>query len=99
MTREPLTPKQRAIFDFIATEIREKHVAPSMEEIGLRFGLRSLASSWKYVDALREKGYIRRRSGCARSITIVHTDICAHCGSEIEHKETANKVENANVLV
>lgn len=80
----PLTKRQREIFDYIAAVITEKGYAPSLEEIGISFGLRSLATVHKHLTNLQEKGFITRRYNRSRSMEIVHhvtpDGRCAACG-------------------
>ena len=43
----PLTKRQREIFDYLNEFIQKHGYAPSLEEIGKRFGLSSLATVHK----------------------------------------------------
>lgn len=77
---QPLTKRQREILDYLAMFIPRHGYAPSLEEIGRRFDLSSLATVSKHLENLRAKGYIDRRYGHARAITIKSTgDICPMC--------------------
>lgn len=54
-----LTPKQKAILDFI-TKFQEKHdYSPSYREIAKHFGLASTATICEHIDSLKQKGYLR----------------------------------------
>lgn len=78
---DPLTKRQRQIFEFIAEELRAKSVAPSLEEIGRRFNLSALATVHKHLTNLETKGYIARRWNRTRSITLLwQTECCPTCG-------------------
>ena len=55
-----LTRRQREILDFIQVFIDEHGYSPSLEEIGARFGLSSVATVHKHVQHLVEKGYLRK---------------------------------------
>ncbi|GAB4223369.1 MAG: transcriptional repressor LexA [Acidobacteriota bacterium] len=66
-----LTRRQREIYDFIRRFIEEKGYAPSLEEIGRAFGLRSAATVHKHVTNLVRKGMIRRTWNQNRSIDLV----------------------------
>ena len=78
---EPLTVKQRAIFEFIAEELRVKRVAPSLEEIGRRFQLSAVATVHKHLTNLAAKGYISRQFNRVRSITLLcQANRCPTCG-------------------
>ena len=66
----PLTKKQKAIFDFVQAFQKKNGYPPTLEEIGEKFGLSSPATVHQYLDALRIKGYIQRDKGHARSIEV-----------------------------
>lgn len=70
-TAKPLTKRQREILDFIETVIGEKGYAPTLEEIGAKFGLSSMATVHKHVSNLESKGLIRRQWNHSRSIELV----------------------------
>lgn len=67
----PLTRRQREILDYLVEFIQGCGYAPSLEEIGRRFGLTSLATVHKHMSNLEAKGYIRRQWNHARSIEIM----------------------------
>ena len=80
----PLTPHQQEILTFLAAFIAENGYAPSLEEIGRRFGLSSLGTVCKHLMNLQAKGFIKRSYGYARSIEIVpHGEPCPHCGQRM----------------
>ena len=66
--RRPLTRRQREIYDFVREFVAEKGYSPSLEEIGERFGLSSVATVHKHVQHLSEKGYLRKAWNRSRSI-------------------------------
>ena len=66
-----LTKRQREIFDFIQDGIDKRGYAPTLEEIGKHFQLRSLATVHKHVANLENKGLIRRKWNHSRSIEVV----------------------------
>ncbi|HXH06347.1 MAG TPA: transcriptional repressor LexA [Vicinamibacterales bacterium] len=67
----PLTKRQREILDFLDEFIQAHGYAPSLEEIGRRFGLSSLATVHKHLTNLQEKGFIRRAWNRSRSVELV----------------------------
>ena len=69
----PLTKRQHQIFDYLSQYIQQHSYAPSLEEIGQRFSLSSLATVHKHLTNLQEKGYIRRAWNRSRSIELVAT--------------------------
>lgn len=69
----PLTKRQREILDFLTEFIQQHGYAPSLEEIGRRFGLSSLATVHKHLTNLQEKGFIKRTWNRSRSVELVPT--------------------------
>ena len=67
----PLTKRQREILDYLNEFIAQHGYAPSLEEIGRRFGLSSLATVHKHLTNLQEKGFIRRTWNRSRSLELV----------------------------
>ena len=70
---QPLTKRQREILDFLNEFIEQHGYAPSLEEIGRRFGLSSLATVHKHLTNLQDKGFIRRAWNRSRSVELVPT--------------------------
>ena len=69
----PLTKRQREILDYLDDFIQQHGYAPSLEEIGRRFGLSSLATVHKHLTNLQEKGFIKRAWNRSRSVELVPT--------------------------
>ena len=67
----PLTKRQREILDYLNEFIGQHGYAPSLEEIGRRFSLSSLATVHKHLTNLQEKGFIRRAWNRSRSVEVV----------------------------
>ena len=65
---EPLTDRQQQVLDFINAHHRQQGVAPSLREIQAHFGLASPFGIKRHVDALTEKGALRRLDGKARGL-------------------------------
>jgi repressor LexA len=68
---QPLTRRQREILDYLQEFIQQHGYAPSLEEIGRRFGLSSLATVHKHLSNLQEKGCIRRSWNRSRSVELL----------------------------
>src|SRR6187431_3495960 len=68
---QPLTKRQREILDHLQEFIQQHGYAPSLEEIGRRFSLSSLATVHKHLTNLEEKGFIRRSWNRSRSVELV----------------------------
>jgi len=69
----PLTKRQREILDYLSEFIQQHGYAPSLEEVGRRFGLSSLATVHKHLTNLQEKGFIKRAWNRSRSVELVQT--------------------------
>ena len=70
----PLTKRQREILDYLQDFIQQHGYAPSLEEIGRRFGLSSLATVHKHLTNLQEKGFIKRAWNRSRSVEMIPTN-------------------------
>ena len=65
-----LTKRQKEILDYIEHSIAENGYAPTLEEIGERFELRSMATVHKHLSNLETKGLIRRKWNHSRAIEV-----------------------------
>lgn len=71
----PLTKKQREVYDFISNFIGDFGYAPSYREIGEYFNLSSVATVAEHINSLREKGYLDIGDGGeARSIQLINDE-------------------------
>lgn len=68
---QPLTKRQREILDYLNDFIQQHGYAPSLEEIGRRFNLSSLATVHKHLTNLQDKGFIRRSWNRSRSVELL----------------------------
>ena len=66
-----LTRRQKEILDFIREYLEREGYAPSLEEIGARFGLSSVATVHKHVQNLVQKGLLRKAWNRSRSLELV----------------------------
>lgn len=67
-----LTPRQAEILAYITEYSEIQGYAPTLQEIGKRFGLSSVATVHKHVSLLVEKGYIlRERRNASRDLEVV----------------------------
>lgn len=68
----PLTRRQSEILDYIRQYSQEQGYAPTLQEIGRRFGLSSVATVHKHVAQLVAKGYLKReRRNASRDLEVV----------------------------
>jgi repressor LexA len=73
--QQPLTKRQREILDYLQEFIQQHGYAPSLEEIGHRFSLSSLATVHKHLTNLEEKGFIRRSWNRSRSVELLSSRV------------------------
>lgn len=66
--RHDLSPTQQRILDYIVETIRDHDRSPTIREIGDTFGIASTNGVRYHLDALEERGYIRRNKGISRGI-------------------------------
>lgn len=70
-----LTPRQAEILAFVTAYAEERGFAPTLQEIGDRFGLSSVATVHKHVRHLVDKGYLKReRRNASRDIEVVNDE-------------------------
>jgi repressor LexA len=72
---QPLTKRQREILDYLNSFIQQHGYAPSLEEVGKRFGLSSLATVHKHLTNLQQKGFIKRAWNRSRSVEVMPTRV------------------------
>ena len=70
MSTSDLTKRQKQILDFISICVNEKHCPPSVREIGEAIGLSSPSTVHAHLNALEQKGYIKRDGAKSRSMSI-----------------------------
>lgn len=70
---DPLTKRQRQILDYIEEFIEDNGYAPSYREIAAEFALSSVSTVAEHIDALSNKGYLKRGTNEARSLQLTPT--------------------------
>ena len=65
-----LTSRQREIFNFVRTFIKERGYPPSVREIGVHFNIYPRAV-FDHLKALERKGYLKRRSSMSRGLEVL----------------------------
>ncbi len=63
-----LTRRQREIYDYIRDFVDERGYSPSLEEIGAKFALTSVATVHRHVELLVEKRFLRKVANSSRSL-------------------------------
>ena len=64
-----LTPKQKNILDYIINYSQKNNFAPSLEEIRSYFRLNAISTVYQHVEALRNKGYLKKEDNQPRGVT------------------------------
>lgn len=67
-----LTKRQKEILDLVSTHVAQHGYAPTLEEIGAYFGLRSPATVYKHVQKLVQKGYLRKAPHQGRGLQLIN---------------------------
>lgn len=65
-----LSDKEKAVFKYIRSNIRNHGYAPSVRDICSATGIKSTSTVHSYIKQLETKGYISRVDGKSRAITI-----------------------------
>ena len=63
-----LTKRQKQVLEFIKTFIKKHEYAPSLEEVKDHLGLSSVSTAHFHVQALQQKGYLRKDESRPRAI-------------------------------
>jgi repressor LexA len=74
---EGLNPRQREILEFLRTHSRNHAYPPTVREIGQAVGLSSSSTVQNHLNALEQKGYIRRDPTKSRTVEVVGEDVNA----------------------
>ncbi|HAF40702.1 MAG TPA: transcriptional repressor LexA [Sphingobium sp.] len=73
-----LTPKQQELLSFIQTRLEEGGVSPSFEEMKDALDLRSKSGIHRLINALEERGFIRRLPNRARALEVLKLPDAMH---------------------
>ncbi len=69
-----LTKRQKEILDYVNKHVDENGYAPTLKEIGARFGLSSPATVYNHIELLIQKGYLKKTPHQGRGIELVDGD-------------------------
>jgi DNA (cytosine-5)-methyltransferase 1 len=64
-----ITKKQKQVFDFINSYIAENGISPTIDEIRKKLKLKAVSTVHEHINTLKEKGYLAKSEGSARSMT------------------------------
>lgn len=65
-----LSPRQRAILDYIVATVKQRGFPPAVREIGEAVGLNSPSTVHAHLGTLEEKGYLKRDATKPRAVSI-----------------------------
>lgn len=68
--KNKITERQQAIYEFIRSTVSSRGIAPSIREIGERFGIRSTNGVQKHLVALERSGHLVREPGKSRALSL-----------------------------
>lgn len=85
MAYDDLNARQKMILEYIRECVNERHLPPSVREIGEAVGLSSPSSVHVHLSKLEEKGYIVRHGSKSRSLSVTDK------GEELEPSSIAEK--------
>ena len=91
MSKDKLSKRQAAIYDYICSYTAERGFPPSVREIGSAVGLASPSTVHMHLKVLQERGLIRRDSKKPRTIEVVNDD-------NTQHLATVTQDANNNVI-
>jgi len=91
MSKDKLSKRQAAIYDYICSYTAERGFPPSVREIGSAVGLASPSTVHMHLKVLQERGLIRRDSKKPRTIEVVNDDTA-------QHLATVTQDANNNVI-
>ncbi len=67
---EPLTERQQCVLDFITSYLDSNTCPPTLREISGHINAKGTVTAIRHLDELERKGYITRREGSSRSISV-----------------------------
>jgi repressor LexA len=70
-----LTPKQKNVLEFLQRFIQENGYSPSYQEIADAFNLSSRSTAQKYVERLRDAGFLETDANSKRSVSLKQSGI------------------------
>jgi repressor LexA len=90
--RENLSPKQKTVLEYLKRFIRENGYPPSVREICAGVGVMSTSTVQSHLNALENKGFIRRVSSKNRSIEILEPNFYPQGWQEMLHMPILGRV-------
>ena len=70
-----LTTKQLKLYNYLKKSFKDNSVSPSFEEMKIALGLKSKSGIHRLINALEERGFIKRLHNKARAIKIINQNV------------------------
>ena len=70
-----LTTKQLKLYNYLKKSFKDNSVSPSFEEMKIALGLKSKSGIHRLINALEERGFIKRLHNKARAIKIINQSV------------------------
>jgi len=72
--RQPLTPRQQDVLNWISGYIDTHGFSPTLREIQHAYGWKAVSAVQCFLEVLRKKGYVTWQEGCQRTIRVIGGD-------------------------
>src|SRR3989338_8476674 len=70
----PITKRQKEVLDFVKKFINKKKYPPTLEEICVGLKLSAVSTVHQHIEALAEKGYLKKADNNARAIDVYESE-------------------------
>ena len=89
-----LTKKQLKLYDYLKKSFKDNSVSPSFEEMKSALGLKSKSGIHRLINALEERGFIKRLHNKARAIKIINQNVIEQKKNEDYYNEYSKTNHN-----
>ena len=89
-----LTKKQLKLYDYLKKSFKDNSVSPSFEEMKSALGLKSKSGIHRLINALEERGFIKRLHNKARAIKIINQNVIEQKKNEDYYNEYSQTNHN-----
>ena len=72
--RQPLTPRQQDVLDWISGYIDVHGYSPTVREIQHAYGWKTPNAAKCHLEPMRKKGYVIWQDGCSRTLRVIGGD-------------------------
>jgi len=87
-----LSERQQEILDFLTAFTAKNGYPPSVRDIGNAVGLSSSSTVHSHLNALEDKGYIRRDPSSARAISLISRDVQASHNAQTSTRGDSSRI-------